>query len=411
MKSYLTIDDMQLSGKTVLCRVDINCPIDPVSRKIKDDTRIKLHSTTTLKELSDKGAKVVVMSHQGRPGSTDFVSLEDHAKLMEKHLGKPVKFVDDIFGSNAREKIKALQNGEVLLLENVRFYSEEMLNRPSDAHANVLLVKKLSEVSDYFVNDAFGAIHRSQPSLVGFGESVPTLAGRVIEGELKSLDKVFNSPESPIVFVMGGVKVEESLKVIKNLMKNNIADKVLTGGLLGNLFLAAKGYEIGKSSMEVLKGKGIDKLLPIAKELIRKHEDKIETPVDVAIKNGSREELHVSQLPTPYRIWDIGRETVGRYCKIIEEAKTIVMNSPMGAYENENYKYGTERILNDIAEKNIFKIVGGGHVGEMITRLGFKEKFSHVSSGGRATLYYLSGERTPVISVLKRAKNKWGKEN
>lgn len=407
MKEYMTLGDVELKGKTVLCRVDINCPIEPASKKIKDDTRIRLHAGTTIKELASKGAKTVVMSHQGRAGSKDFVSLEEHAKALEKHLGHPVKFVDDIFGSRAREEIGKLKEGEVLMLENVRFYSEELLNRPADAQANVFLVKKLAGVADYFVNDAFGTIHRSQPSLVGFGEVLPTLAGRVIEDELTSLDKVFNNAEKPIVFVLGGVKVKESLKVITNLMRNNIADTVLTGGLLGNLFLAAKGYTIGRRSMEVLRGKEIDKLIPAAKDLIKSYEDRIETPVDVALVNGQREEIHVSELPTPYQIADIGRETVGRYCKIIEEAKTVVMNSPLGVYEKKEFIYGTDRILNEIAQRNAYKIVGGGHVGDMVGRLDLGKKFSHVSSGGRATLYYLSGERTPVISMLKKAKRNW----
>jgi len=211
------------------------------------------------------------------------------------------------------------------------------------------------------------------------------------------------------VFVLGGVKVKESLKVITNLMRNDIADTVLTGGLLGNLFLVAKGYDIGHRSMEVLRGKEIDKLIPAAKDIIKSYEDKIETPVDVALINGHREEIHVSELPTAYQIVDIGRETVGRYCKIIEEARTIVMNSPLGVYEKKEYAYGTDRILNEIAQRNSYKIVGGGHVGDMVCRLGLTKKFSHVSSGGRATLYYLSGEKTPVITMLKKAKKKWGK--
>ena len=182
---------------------------------------------------------------------------------------------------------------------------------------------------------------------------------------------------------------------------------ILTGGLLGNLFLAAKGYDIGSLSWEVLKGKNIDSLLPEAKDLLKKHGEKIETPVDVAVNNKGRKELGVSELPTPYMISDIGRETVGRYCKILEDAATIVMNSPLGRFEVKEFSYATEMLLRKAAECEAFSIVGGGHSAKIVSEMGIGDKFDHVSSGGRAALYHLSGEKTPVVRMLKTAFLKW----
>lgn len=406
-KDFLTLDDFDLKGKKVLVRIDINCPIHPETKEITNDERIKQHAKTTISQLKQKGAKVILMSHQGGPGDSDFVSLEKHAEVLRKYLGNGVRFVDDVFGSKAQEEISKLKDGDVLLLENVRFFSEEVLERPPDAQAKVLLVKKLVPHLDYYVNDAFAAIHRSQPSLVGFGEVLPTAAGRVIERELSALDRVFSKSEKPVMFVLGGVKVKESLKVIRSLMGNGTADMILTGGLLGNLFLAAKGYDIGKISWEVLKGKGIDLLLPEAKDLIQKYGDKIETPVDVAVNDNGRKELGVSELPTSFMISDVGRETVGRYCKVLEGAKTIVMNSPLGRFEVKDFAYATEMLLKKAVEVDAYSIVGGGHSAKIVSDLGLGEKFDHVSVGGRATLYYLSGEKTPVVSMLKKAYQKW----
>ncbi|MBI4173791.1 MAG: phosphoglycerate kinase [Candidatus Aenigmarchaeota archaeon] len=406
--SFLTIDDLQVKGKKVLVRVDINSPIDPVTKKITDDERLQLHTGTTIKELSEMGARVIVISHQGRPGDSDFISLAEHAEYMSRQLGKPVKFVDEIFSSHVKEEINKLKDGEVMLLENVRFYAEESIERPADALTKVHLVRSLASYVDCFVNDAFATIHRSQPSLVGFGELLPTAAGRVIELELKALNGVLQAGRKPAVFVLGGAKVDDSIKAIGKLLANGTADTILTGGLLANALLVAKGYDVGPKTMEVLKGKGLDKFLPLAKEVLKEYDSQIETPVDVAIMDATRKDIHVSELPNPYPIADIGRETVGRYCKILEQAKTVVLNSPLGIYENKEYAYGTMRVLNCVASLKAYKVVGGGHIDDVVNSLGLRDKFNHVSSGGRAILYYLSKEKLPVVQMLERAKDKWG---
>ncbi|MBI4182178.1 MAG: phosphoglycerate kinase [Candidatus Aenigmarchaeota archaeon] len=401
---FLTIDDRPLRGKVVLVRVDINCPVDPATREVSNDERIRLHAETTLRELREKGARTVILSHQGRPGDDDFISLRGHAPLLEKHLGGPVQFVDDIFGSAAKQAIRSLPEGGTLLLENVRFFAEEMLERPADAQASNLLVRELAPLADCFVNDAFAAIHRSQASLVGFGAVLPALAGRVMERELAALSAVLAGERKPVHFVLGGVKVKESLKVMGSLLARGKADRILTGGLLGNLLLAARGYDLGKASRETLQGKGILDLLPQARDLVRAHGKQIETPVDVALQNGGRQDVGVGELPSPYLIADIGRETVGRYGRILEDAGTIVVNSPLGRFELPGFGYGTEALLKKVAGLQAFTVVGGGHSAKLVSELGLSQEFGHVSMGGRATLYYLAGEETPVVQMLERSK-------
>ena len=407
-KRFFTIDDIKhVKSKVVLVRVDINCPIDPATGRITDDERIRLHSTATIAELARKGAKVVVIAHQGRPGDIDFVSLREHAKLVGKYAKSEVRFIDELFSTRVAGEIKAMKDGEMLLLENVRFYSEELLERPADALAKTNMVQAFSAVCDYFVNDAFAAIHRGQASLVGFGEVLPTVAGRLIEREGFALDKASQDGKKPAVFVMGGTKVDDSVKAIEHLLAGGKADHVLAGGLLGNFFLMAKGCDIGNKSAETIRGKGFEKLLPFGKELLEKYKGKIEMPEDVAIMDGERKDIPVSSLPTSHFIGDIGRKTIERYCGLIRKAKTIVFNSPMGVYERAEFREGTESMLKAAAETDAYKVVGGGHTDDMVNRLGLSRKFDHVSSGGRAVLYYLAGKNLPVIEMLERAKERW----
>jgi len=225
---FYTIDDFNVLGKTVLVRVDINSPVDPLTGLLLDDTRIRLHAET-IAELADKGAKTVLIAHQSRPGKKDFTTLEQHAEALSKLLNRPVIYVDDIFGSNARASIKSLNNGDILLLENVRFYSEETLQREPAQQAETHMVSLLSPLVDLFINDAFAAAHRSQPSLVGFAVKIPSAAGRVMERELKALYSAVSNVERPCVYVLGGVKVDDSIRVMENALEEASADYILMG--------------------------------------------------------------------------------------------------------------------------------------------------------------------------------------
>ncbi|MDH5495477.1 MAG: phosphoglycerate kinase, partial [Candidatus Bathyarchaeota archaeon] len=231
MKKILTMNDFDFINKTALVRVDFNSPIDPQSKKILEDVRIRFSGETTIKELAEEGAKVVVLAHQGRPGEPDFISLEQHAKILGKMLNKTVKYVDDLFGEKAKRAIKDLKSGEILVLENVRTYPEERKKGTPEEHAKTDFVKSLTPLADVFVNDAFAAAHRAHVSIVGFTEVLPSVAGRIMERELNALSKALELPEKPCVYIIGGAKADDALKISKHVLDNNIADDVLTGGV------------------------------------------------------------------------------------------------------------------------------------------------------------------------------------
>jgi phosphoglycerate kinase len=402
MLRFPTLDDVDVLGKTVLVRVDINSPIDPKTGEILDDTRIR-ECAPTIKELSEKGAKVVVLAHQGRPGDEDFTSLEKHSKKLSEALGQIVIYVDDVFGQSALKAIETLGPGEVLLLDNVRFCEEENLTRPAKELAKTELVSTLAELADIYVNDAFASAHRSQASLVGFGVLLPTYAGRLMEREINGLSRAL-SPERPCVYVLGGAKVDDSLKIIEHVLGRKVADEVLTGGLLGNAFLAAIGGDIGAPNLELLE-KDFAEEIGLAKKSLTKYGKKIEVPKDVVVDDhGKPKELSVEQLPTELSISDIGGRTIADYSKSIAGAKTVVANGPLGIFENRNFARGTFEILKAMARSRAFTVIGGGHMVAAAQEAGVADKIKHISTGGKACISFLSGENLPVIEMLVHAK-------
>ncbi len=399
-KEILTIDDFNLKNKTVLVRVDLNCPIDPQTGEFLDDRRIIQHAKT-VKELSDKGAKVVVLAHQGRAGEDyDFTTLEKHAQRLAKHTHNNVEYVPDLIGPTAKQKIKSLKSEEVILLENVRFLAEENLNRPADAQAATHFVKNLAPLADYFSLDAFAAAHRSQPSLVGFTEVLPSFAGRILEQEIVMLGRAIKSKKRPSLFIAGGAKVKDSLKAIDQFLNRGVVDTVLTGGLVGNIFLVAKGYQV--RGLEYIQE--YDKLVDKASKLLKNHPDKILVPEDVALdKYGQRMETPVGDLPQPYRLADIGSKTIESYKSLIENAGTIIANGPAGIFESKEFEKGTNELVKAIAGSKAYSVVGGGHIATAVVNLKLENKISHVSTGGGACILYLAGEPLPAIEALKKA--------
>lgn len=400
-----TLDDFNVEGRTILVRCDFNTPIDSKGEFL-EDRRLRSHRET-LTELSKKKARTVIMAHQGRSGESEFTTTEKHAKRLGEILGIKVEYVDDIFGTYAREKIKAMKNGEIILLENVRFYSEEETERPSDVQATTFIVKKLTPLADIFVNDCFGAAHRSQASIVGFTRTLPSAAGRLMEKEISSLAKVHTSTKKPIVFVLGGAKVNDSIKIMEKALSNNI-DTILTGGLLANVLLAAKGYRIGEPSIEVIRGKRFIEQIPAAKELLDRYEDRIILPVDVALNDkGERLEVPVGELPMDYKIEDVGAETTEKYVEILKKAGTIFANGALGVYETPKFAVATEKIIKTIADcKNAFTVIGGGDTVAAARNLNVEDKITHISTGGKASILFLAGSRLAAIDALKSAATK-----
>jgi len=398
---FYTLNDLNVEGKTVLLRVDINSPVDPVTGMILDDTRIRLHADT-IAELADKGAKTVLLAHQSRPGKKDFTTLQQHSEVLNDLLERPVRYVDDIFGSHARDTISNMENGDILLLENVRFYSEEVLKREPPQQAENHMVKQLYPLADYFVNDAFAAAHRSQPSMVGFTFKMPSAAGRVMERELKALYSAVNNVEKPCVYVLGGVKVDDSLMIIENALETGNADYVLTTGLVANIFLLGGKIRIMKVNREFIKKKGYFDYVEKAKNLCKKFKGQIMVPKDVAVSiDDKRVEFPVSKIPNKL-IYDIGTETTTEYARIIRNARTIFANGPAGVFEKEGFNFGTEDILNAIASSSGFSIVGGGHLAAAANLMGLTG-ISHISSGGGASISMLAGERLPAVEVLRES--------
>ena len=404
MAKYLTLDDVKVKDKVVLVRVDFNSPVDPKTKKVLDDTRIRAHGETTIKELMEKDAKVVVLAHQGRQGDPDFIPLKQHAEILGRVLSRPVKYTDDVFGEKAQRAIKELKSGEVLVLENVRTFTAETNKGTPEEHAKTELVSKLAPLADLFVNDAFAAAHRAHVSIVGFTAVLPSVAGRIMEKELKSLGKVLENPEKPCIYILGGAKADDSLKISKYVLDNGIADYVLTGGVVGHVFLAAKGFDLGKPNMDFLQKKELMGFIPGIKELMTKHPNKIKVPADVALEaNKKRKEISVSKLPTDYLMFDIGAETVRNYGEIIRKAKSIVISGPMGVFENSEFVYGTKRIFEEVANSQAFSLAGGGHTIAALEELGLAKKISYVSTAGGALIEFLMGGKLPGVVALENA--------
>lgn len=405
---FNTIDDFDFEGKTVLLRVDINSPVDPLSGDLLDDTRLVLHSKT-IKELSEKGAKVVILAHQSRPGKSDFTPLKQHALALSNILGKEVQYVDSIFSRQAQDIIKNMVNGEIALLENVRFYSEEMPKLTPEEQSNTYMVKTLAPLADYFVNDAFATAHRSQTSIIGFAKVLPAVAGRVMELELNSLYGILDNAKEPRVYVLGGIKADDSINVMANALKTDSADYILTTGLVANIFLVAKGIDLKEYNYNFIIERGFEEYINIAKDLLKDYSDKIILPVDLAIlEDDKRVEYPIDNIPN-LPIYDIGSKTIEIYNQKILLAKTLFANGPAGVFEKEGFELGTESLLNTMAESKGFSIIGGGHLAAAASNMDLDDDITHISSGGGASINLIAGEELPAVKALvdsaKRNKN------
>ena len=403
MVDFNTIDDFDIEDKTVLVRIDINSPVDPSSGIILDDTRLKLHAQT-VKELSNKGAKVVLLAHQSRPGKKDFTTLSQHAQALSDILNLRVKYADSLFSNAAKEAIKSLKPHEILLLENARFFSEESLSRTPEEQSKTLLVRHLYPLIDYFVNDAFAAAHRSQASLVGFTVDTPSAAGRVMEKELTVIQDALDNVEHPCVFLLGGMKPEDSIDVMENVLSNGTADSILTTGIVGNIVLWAAGVDIGQVNKDFIASRGYRDMVEKAKELIDRFGDKVKYPIDVACDiDGQRVDIDFKEIPNK-SIFDIGVKTISYYAKEIRDAKYIFANGPAGVFEDPKFSMGTEDLINAMATSKGFTLIGGGHIAAATAGLGLEEHMSHLSSGGGACISMLAGKKLAAVEALKNSK-------
>ncbi|MCG2863359.1 MAG: phosphoglycerate kinase [Vulcanisaeta sp.] len=394
--SSLPTINLCLKGR-VLVRVDMNVPMDKAGEKILDDYRIEAHSKT-IKYLVDSGLPVVVITHQGRPGEPDFTSLEKHVEVLTKYVGIDVRFVDDVMGPKAREEIGRLRPGEVLMLDNVRFVSEELIEGEPQRLANTYLVRKLAPLFDYFILDAFATAHRSQPSIVGFPYVLPSCMGLVMEREITALTKVLSSRGTSTVLIAGGAKVPETVKAIKALLNRGLIDKVLVGGLVGQLFLALR-YNNDK----LLSNVGVRQdVINEALEIMRAFRERIILPVDVVQLGGDVADPIKAESNA-----DIGPATVDLFSKYIALADIAIMTGPLGLVEIDRYAVGTREVMRSMVENAEFTIIGGGHTIMSAKRFGLINRISHVSTGGRAFIQFLADPNLPGIKALEISKSRF----
>lgn len=409
-----TIDDFNVEGRTVLIRVDMNQPVDRENDTLKSTQRIEA-CAPTVKELSDKGAKVVVMAHQGSDIEYEnFYCTRPHAKVLSELIGKEVKWIEDVCGPTARDAIKTMNNGEIILLDNVRFCSEEQtlfeqkLRLTHEQQAKTQVVSKLAPLADLYVNDAFAAAHRDQPSLCGFEQVLPSAMGRLFEKEYVVISELMESPEKPCVFVLGGSKISDAFIMMDTVLGNGSADLVLTGGLVGNILLHAVGKAIGSKSVDFIYAKNYEAYIEKAKELYEKYSDKIMLPCDLTgVKDGVRSEYSLDAVPEDLMAVDIGSETIRCYADEIMKAKTVFVNGPMGVFEKAPSEKGTKAVFEAMAETEAYTVVGGGDSVSAARKYKVSDRLGYVCTGGGALIRFLTGEELPVVKALRHAAKKF----
>lgn len=412
-RDYFTMDDFDFSGKTVFLRLDINSPINPASGEVMGYSRFKAH-LQTIRELDN--ARLVLVSHQSRPGKDDFTSLKDHAFHLSTMLRKKISFYDHLFGSRVTDAIRDMKDGDIIMLENSRFYSEEVSLKNADLETMISshIVKNLSPLFDYYIIDAFPAIHRNQITLTGFQSIRPNVAGRLIQTELEALEKFQHGVGKPRIAILSGAKINESISVAKSFLKNDTVDFILTGGVVATAFLYAKGVQIGKRSLEFIQknNKNYSELIDVCREILKEYPDKIVLPKDFLLNpSGKRVEVG-KKIPDTELIADIGINSIALFAEHIKKAVGIFLNGPLGMYELDGFSAGTREVFSEVADSNAMTIAGGGHTLSALEKMDLLGKIAHVSTGGGALISYLSGENMPVLEALKQSKKKFsGKSN
>jgi phosphoglycerate kinase len=408
-RDYLTLDDFDYRGKTVLLRVDINSPVYPKTKKITNENRI-VQILPTIRALVNKGAKLVIIAHQGDTlDYQNLISLNEHAERLSQKLGQEVQFIDDVAGPAAREKIKHLRAGGILLLDNLRYLTEEVstfedaVKLTPQAMTHTYLVRNLAPLFNYYVNDAFAAAHRNAPSMVAFQELLPSAAGILYDREVTALSAVLDNPRRPCIFLLGGAKISDAFSMMKKVLAEGSADCVLTSGVTGQVMHLALGKKLGSPSEKFITDRGLDKFFAPAQDYLKDYPDKLRIPLDFGIDDGGRRrEITTEELPSQGLIIDIGPRTVAEYGKILKKAGTIFVNGPAGVYEQEIGAYGTKALWQIVGDAEGYSVIGGGDTVASASRLGDLSKIDHVSTGGGALIRFLSGVKLPLVEAMKR---------
>ncbi|WP_153463307.1 phosphoglycerate kinase [Sediminibacillus terrae] len=386
-----TIADLDVKGKKVFCRVDFNVPMS--DGEVSDDTRIKA-ALPTIGKLVEQGAQVILASHLGRPKGevVEELRLDAVAKRLSDLLGKTVTKTDEVYGSEVDQALSEMKNGDVLLIENVRFHPGEEKNAPE-------LSKAFADMADVYVNDAFGAAHRAHASTAGIAEHLPSAAGLLMEKELNVLGKALSNPERPFTAIIGGAKVKDKIGVIDHLLDK--VDNLIIGGGLAYTFIKARGYEIGKSLLEEDK-------IDLAKQFMKKAEDNgvnFIMPVDVVVgddfsNDANTQIVDIENIPADWEALDIGPKTREKYSEIVSDSKLVIWNGPMGVFELDIYANGTKAVAKAMAETEGYTVIGGGDSAAAVEKFGYAEQMDHVSTGGGASLEFMEGKVLPGVDAL-----------
>ena len=406
----LSLDDVSLDGKIVLLRVDVNSPMNPENMEFLDDRRFT-EFLPTLNDLSS--SKVVIISHQSRPGKLDFTSTEPHSKLLSRLTGRKVDFVPDVCGESAIQAIKSMEDGDILFLNNVRMLDEENTMKKASQHelAKSEFVRELSSVADAYVTDAFATAHRSSPSLTGFTNEIPCIAGRLMKREINALRTAVYDPPRPYVAILGGIKCDDSLRVARNLIQNGSVDRIAMVGVVGNLMLWALGHDIGEGNRDFIRrslGEVFEETWQDSEKLVSEYQSLLFLPSDLAVEeDGTRKTIGLDDLPTNFPIYDIGIDTMMRLRPLIMEANCLLWNGPASYFEKSEFAYGTVEIMNMFTEATGVTIVGGGHTSALFNQRGKADQVSHNSTGGGSVLTMLSGGKMPVFESLETSENKF----
>lgn len=371
-------------------------------------------SLPTIKVLLGKGARIVILAHQGDTlDYQNLVPLAEHAAILSDLLGKEVRYIDDVAGPAACGAVKSLQDGEAILLGNLRYLTEEVstfenavkLSPPE--MLNTYLVRRLAPLADCYVNDAFAAAHRNAPSMVAFQELLPSAGGKQLIGEVTALNRVMQNPDRPLVFLLGGAKISDAFGMIRQALENDIADQILTGGLIGQVMLLARGIPLGDETEQLIKERQLDAFISPASEYMKCFPGKIICPQDLACEeNGERCEIEVERLPVGAPIMDIGAKTAARYGQIIDKAATVFVNGPPGVYENPLFEWGTRTLWRAVAEAEGFTMVGGGDTVSAAAKFIDLSKIGYVCTAGGAMVRYLSGVKLPLMEAMARAQQR-----
>ena len=386
-----SIKDIDVKGKRVFCRVDFNVPMQ--DGVITDDTRVRA-AIPTIQYLVEQGAKVILASHMGRPKGEvkEELRLTPVAKKLSELLGKEVAKADEAYGEAVKAQIEKMNDGDVLLLENVRFYPGEEKNDPE-------LAKEFASLADIFVNDAFGAAHRAHASTEGIAKYIPAVSGFLMQKELDVLGKAMSNPERPFTAIIGGAKVKDKIGVIENLLDK--VDNLIIGGGLANTFTKAEGYEIGTSLLEEDK-------IELAKSFMKQAEEKgvkFYTPIDAVIAPKFGEDVEskvvdIDSIPSDWMSLDIGPKTAALYADVIKNSKLVIWNGPMGVFEIDQFANGTKTVAEALANSDAYSVVGGGDSAAAAEKFNLADKMSHISTGGGASLEFIEGKQLPGVVAL-----------